>query len=145
MRRYHFLKKSEAGFSLVEALLAIALFGLLATVFAGAVWYGQETAVIAGQETRAALLAEERLAAVRSIRDEQFSNLSDGTFGLAVQDGVWSFSGSSDSTGTFTRTVTITSLDASTKEVTAEVTWAYSPERTGNVSVTSRLANWKGE
>ncbi|HYV33982.1 MAG TPA: prepilin-type N-terminal cleavage/methylation domain-containing protein, partial [Candidatus Limnocylindria bacterium] len=46
------LKKHQKGFSLVEVLLAMFIFGLLATALVGAVMYGQESAVLAGQQAR---------------------------------------------------------------------------------------------
>ena len=70
------------SFSLVEALLALALFALFVTVLAEAVIYGEQAAAAAGERGRATLLAEEGLETARNLRDISYEGLTDGTFGL---------------------------------------------------------------
>jgi hypothetical protein len=77
------------------------------------------------------------------MRDDTFSNLTDGTHGLAVSGGEWVFSGSSDTTGIFTRDVAITTIDASRKGITATIFWQQTPQRTGQVTLESRVTNWR--
>lgn len=136
---------STKGFSLVEVLLASFLFGFLVTVFVGAYIYGQDSTTLAGRRARATFLAQEALEAVRSIRDDNFSNLVDGTYGLAISGNQWIFSGSSDSTEIFTRQVTISTVDADRKQITAQITWQQNPQRTGNISLTTYLTDWAQE
>src|SRR4051812_33263427 len=101
------------GFSLVEVLLAIAIFSLVVPVFAGAVIYGQQTAVSAGQQLRATGLAEEGIEIVRSIRDENFNNLHDGVYGVGIENGILVLKPPSDTTGIFLRTLTLSSVSTS--------------------------------
>ena len=137
--------KSELGFSLVEVILAVSIFSLVATVFAGAIIYGQQSTQIAGEQVQAGQLAEEAIEAVRNIRDENYNNLQDGSFGLVVENNTWALSGSSDINGIFTRQINISTVSTSTKEIIATVTWQQNAQRTGSISVLSRLANWKGD
>ena len=130
------------GFSLVEALLAGAIFSLITTALVGSFLYGQEATVLAGKRARASFLAKEGLEAVRNIRDENFSNLVDGTHGLAVTSNQWNFSGSSDITDIFTRELQIFTINADTKQVVANVTWQQNLQRSGLVALTSYLTNW---
>ncbi len=130
------------GFSVVEVLLAASVFALLVTALTGAFLYGQESSAIAGARARAGLLAEEGLEASRSIRDGAFTNLTDGNHGLAVSGGVWTYSGTQDVSGQFTRSVTVSAVDASTKELTSTITWQQNAQRAGSVSAITRLANW---
>lgn len=130
------------GFSLVEVILSGAIFALLATTFVGAYLYGQESAMLAGNRTRAVFLAEEGLEAVRNIRDESYANLSDGTYGLALSGNQWIFSGTQDATDIFTRTVSISSVDTVRKLITSTVLWQQNPERSGSVSVNTYLTDW---
>ena len=130
------------GFSLVEVILAGAVFALLVTALVGAWLYGQEATALAGNRARAVLLAEEGLEVARNIRDPAFANLADGTYGLTTTSNQWNLSGSSDVTDIFTRQVTISSIDTKRKSTTTTVTWQQNPQRTGSVSVASRLTNW---
>ena len=134
--------QTNRGFSLVEALLAISLLSLLVTAFVGAILYGQGATATTGARGRATLLAEEGLEAVRNIRDASFASLVDGTYGLATASGVWTFSGASDTTGGFTRQITVASVNVNAKRITSTVTWSQSLQRTGSVVLDSYLENW---
>jgi len=137
------VRKRSAGFSAAEVILAGALLSLIITAFAGIQLYGYEAKIRASLRARAIMLAEEGLEAVRNIRDENFSNLTDGTFGLASFGGVWTFSGSRDMTEIYERNIIIASIDADRKTVRAIVSWAQNPQRTGSVTLTTRFTNWK--
>ena len=115
---------TSRGFSLVEVLLAVSIFTLIVTGFAGAFLYGQESTVLAGNHVRATFIAEEGLEIIRNIRDASFTNLVDGTHGLAVSGNQWVLSGSSDITDIFTRQITISTIDADTKQIVSfELMW----------------------
>lgn len=131
------------GFSLVEILLSGFLFAFLVTAFVGAYIYGQDSTSSAGRRDRAVYIAKEGLEAVRSIRDDAFSNLVDGTYGLAISSNQWVLNGSSDTTDIFTRQITIATVDADTKQVSCDVTWQQNPQRAGDVSLVTYLTNWQ--
>lgn len=135
---------NSRGFSLVEVLLAVSIFSLIVTGFVGGLLYGQESTAIAGQRERAIMLADEGLEAVRNIRDENFSNLTDGTYGLTITGNQWNISGSSDTTDIFTRQVAISAVDTKRKLVTANIAWQQNSQRTGSVSMQTYLTNWQG-
>lgn len=135
----------QAGFSVIEVVLAAATFALIVTSLFGAYYYGEVSLKTAGNRQRAVLYAEEGLEAVRNIRDNSFQNLVDGTYGLAINNGVWNLQGSTDTNSIFTRTVTISSLDVNTKQITSVVTWRNTLQRTGRVALLSHLTNWAGQ
>lgn len=137
------MKKEPSGFSLVEILLAVSVFALIVSAFVGGLIFGKQSTAQAGMRSRAVLLAEEGLEAVRNIRDQNFAILTDGAHGLVVSGNQWELSGSSDTSDIFTRSVTISTVDANRKQVTSEVTWSQSPQRTGMVSAVSYLSNWQ--
>jgi len=95
------LRTNHTGFSLVEVLLASSIFALFVTAFVGAYLYGEETTSLAGAHARATLLAEEGLEVVQNIRDESFSNLNDGSYGLVIVGTQWILSGTEDVTDVF--------------------------------------------
>lgn len=133
------------GFSTIEALLASSILILIVTAFMGAFIYGSESTVLAGQRARATFLAEEGLEAVRNMRDGSFANLSNGNKGLVISGSQWNFSGSSDITDSFyTRQIALSSVDTKRKQITSTVTWQQNAQRSGSVSLTSYLTNWRG-
>ncbi len=132
----------KPAFSLIEVLLSVALFALIVSGLTGAIIYVDQTAVLAGQQSRAVFLAEEGIEAVRNIKAAGFNNLQDGNYGLTVQNGVWAFSGSPDTTGMFTRKITITTINSAVKEVTATVTWRQNLQRNGSISIVTRLGDY---
>lgn len=139
------MPKAQLGFSLVEILLAVSIFGLLVTALVGGLIYGQESTALAGERARAVLLAEEGLEAVRNIRDAGFTNLTDGPHGLAIAANTWTLSGTSDTTDIFTRSLVISSVDATRKLITSTVSWPQNPQRTGSVVLTTYLTYWTKE
>lgn len=132
----------KSGFSLIEAILAVAVFSLLLTAFAGIFASGGQSSMLAGQRARAVFLAEEGLEAARNIRDAGFANLADGTHGLAVSGNQGTFSGSQDTSDIFTRQIVVSTVDAKRKSVTSNVTWQQNLQRTGSVALTTYLTNW---
>lgn len=141
--RMIFQRKKRKAFSLVEVLLAGAVFSLLVTALVGAYLYGEEATMLAGNRARAVFLAEEGLEAARNIRDADFANLSDGTYGLSISGNQWNFSGASDTQGIFTRSVTVAPVSAHRKSVMSTITWQQNAGRTGTVSLVAYLTNWQ--
>jgi len=136
------IQHSTRAFSSVEVLLASAIFALFVTALAGAYFYGQESNALSGNRTRAVMLVDEGIEAAKNLRDEDFSNLADGTHGLSTAGNQWSFLGSSDATGVFTRQVTVATVDADRKSITSNVTWQQNQQRSGSVSAVTYLTNW---
>jgi hypothetical protein len=135
--------RNTQGFLLVEIILTSSIFILFLTAFAGVFYYGLQSSALAGDRGRAIMLAEEGQEAVRSIKNMNFANLVDGTYGLVYASGTWSFSGGQDTSSIFTRQVTVASAGTNRKTVTVTVTWPQSPSRTGSVVISSRYTNWK--
>lgn len=134
------------GQSLVDILLAVVIFSIGATGFVLVLSESFTTARVASETIQANSLIVEAVEATKSIRDESFHNLVDGTYGLDDTSGLWEFSGSSDVIGKYTREVTISgierdgngdivesggTLDNRTKKITVDITWEISPTRTG--------------
>lgn len=136
------MENKEQGFSLVEVLLASAVFVILVTALTGAYLYGQEATAGAGNRSRALMLAEEGLEAARNIGDGGFNDLAIGAHGLAITSNTWGFSGSQDISDIFTRHIDISNIDSKRKSITSTVTWQHTPSRTGTVQLMTYIANW---
>jgi len=136
------IRRRDNGFSAVEVLLAATVFGVLVTGIIGALIYGRAGTAAAGDRQRAVFLAEEGIEAVRNIGGASYSNLTDGTFGLAQSGGAWVLSGSSDTNGAYTRQVLIAAAGIDRKAITVTVTWPQQGGGTGIVTLNSRMSNW---
>jgi prepilin-type N-terminal cleavage/methylation domain-containing protein len=129
------------GFSLVEVMLAVSIFSLIAISFSSSFIYGIESVTSAGARTRASMIALEGIEATRSIRDNDFAGLSAGSHGITLSNGKWILSGSEDVIDGFTRTITISDIDSTRKNIVSEVIWQQGP-RDGSVSLATRLTDW---
>jgi len=133
---------NNAGFSLVEVLLAVAIFVLIISTYVMAMIYGQENTALAGKRARAVLLASEGLAVMQNMGDSNFANLINGTYGLALSSNTWSLTGVSDVWDIFTREIIISSVNTNTKKVESRVSWQQNLQRQGTVSLITYLTNW---
>jgi prepilin-type N-terminal cleavage/methylation domain-containing protein len=134
----------QNGFTLVEVILAVSIFAAIVTGVIGAVTYGAASAPLSGAQARATYLAEEGLEAVRSIKDEDFYNIStaSGNFGLQLSAGKWNLQSSPDVTDIFTRTINFTQVASSESQVKSTVTWTQNGQRTGSITLTSLMDSW---
>lgn len=131
---------TQTGFSVVEVLLAVTVFGMLVTALVGAIIYARSSTATAGNRARAAAIAEEGLEAVRTIRDANFATLADGTYGLAQSANQWVFSGTQDTTDVYTRQIIVTSAGTNRKNVTSRVSWPQGAT-TAQLDVASLFTN----
>ena len=134
------------GFSLVEAILAGALFLLLALSIISVILYGQEGAALAGKRARAVYLAEEGIEATRNLQAESFTNLAVGTYSLGTTSNHWvlnAVGGGNDVIGIFNRQITISDLDSQRKNVSVAVNWTQNAQRNGSVALSTTLTNWR--
>jgi len=136
------IKYIQQGFSVVEVLLAAAVFSLLATGVIGAIVYGRASADYAGDRGQALFLAEEGIEATRNIAAASYANLVPGTYGLVQTGNQWAFSGTSDISGSYTRQIVIAAAGTNRQSVTSTVTWPEFGGTTNSVTLTSQLVNW---
>lgn len=137
------MKHTHAGFSLIEVVLSIALIAM----FASSLFVYLGTQLISSMESRRSLnaleLSREGLEASRAIRDSGWSNLSVGTHGLDFTNGVWSFQNASDTSDIFNRTIDMTDLSATERQVISTVSWRPTPGQTRTISLTTNVSNWR--
>ncbi len=154
-------KNLKKGFSIVEVLLAMAIF----TIFATGIFYlsldtiQRDTKI--NLNTEALLYAKEGIEAVRNIRDKDYLLLTNGDYGLYLNAGNWEFiAAPEDINGFYERTITIedvyrnelgeidtegTYLDPETKKITSEVVWYQKGIIPKSVSLVTYLSNWTGD
>ncbi len=154
------MKKINAGFSVIEILVAIGIFAVLATAVVPSIIQTFTIARLGDNETDATFYTQEGIEAARSIKNQAWANLTDGSYGLATGSGVWAFLGTNNTKGIYTRTETVSDiyrdisgnmqlsgctnmLDKNAKRVVATNNWNSSPTRTNNVTLETYFTNWK--
>lgn len=133
--------RKDRGFSVVEVLLAVTIFGLIVMAIVGALIYGRNSTARAGDRIRANYLAEEGLEAARNIEGSSYANLTPGTFGLSKAGGIWSLSGSADTNDGFTRSLSVALNGANRKTVTSRVEWT-GVNGIGTTNLATQMTNW---
>lgn len=152
-----FSQYEDKGFSLIEVVISVALFALIAGGGISAIIVPLSSGRGSSEVSKATQLALEGLEAVRSIRNANFTNIVGGTKGVGVSSSLWSFIGTSDVTDKFSRSINISNArrdaggtlvasggvtDPDTFVVKSDVNWSYSTGDTRNVSMSTLLTNW---
>lgn len=152
--------KQHQGQSMIELIVALGLFAVLAAGLVLAYLDAHITGRQGVEESQATFLAREGLEAVRSIRNNQWNDLTNGSHGLTKQNGYWEFAGISEPglLGKFSRTIEIAdaardgggnlvesggSVDTETKAATATVSWMLSSGRSRSLSLATYITRWK--
>lgn len=140
------MKKS---FSLIEIILAVTLFSLVAGSFIFLMIEAYRINERARDFTLATILAEEGIEAVRSIRDINFSELVSQTRSqcLAIENNRWVLKRISrrdcvELIGKFSRQVYITG-SGNQKNVSVVVSWQPASGQRRDIKLFVRLTNWR--
>lgn len=142
------IKNKDSGFSLLEMIFAIAIFSISAFVLIGIVIDSRNTTQSSGDMSKALLYAKEGIEATQTVRDNNWSNLTDGNHGLATSSvSGWVFNSTSDTIDNrYTRVINVSTSTPDyswIKKITSTVTWPISGVRTGSVSLNTFLTDWK--
>lgn len=137
------ITKKSKSFSLIEVILAIALFALLVSLVAGTIIYAKTSNLTVANHTRAMNLAREGIEAAKQIRNGDFASVADGTHGVVISGGAWALSGSYDRTDIYERTIDIATVDSNTKNVSSTVKWIDIGTKQNEVKLESLITNWK--
>jgi prepilin-type N-terminal cleavage/methylation domain-containing protein len=149
----------QRGFSLIELLLAGALFSVSAWGMAEVLVSALAADRLSEETAIASLYAEEGIEAVRSIRAGSFDALAEtASSGVAVSGGSWGFAGSEDTYGKYRRIITVAEVrrdgagnivesggdaDPDMRKVTATVIWNVTPSREDSVAIETYLTRFR--
>jgi Tfp pilus assembly protein PilV len=148
-RKIKKIKRSE-GFSLLELVLAVAIFSFSSFALATMIIDSNISTRLSADRIDALLYAKEGVEAVRSIRDNDWTawaSTTNGNYGLSINEAssTWGFSGTSDLIDNkYTRTVNIaTDSDVPTsKDVTVNIAWDLTPGRIASTTLLTIFSNW---
>ncbi|MBN2016229.1 hypothetical protein JW766_05370, partial [Candidatus Dojkabacteria bacterium] len=154
-------QKPSGGFSIIEVILAIAVFALFVTSFIGAIIYGEQSSAMAGTRGRAVFLADEAIEAVMSIRDDAWNEIIYSQSAVDTTGSRWNLTGegSTETIGPYTRVITFSDVcrdgsdnivdcpgsytDIHTKKVTVTVTWTGPTLASHTVDRVTYINNWQ--
>jgi Tfp pilus assembly protein PilV len=142
MQKVGYLIKKIKGFSLVEILLTVSIFTITVLTIVSFLSANDNSLRYATQYNEANYYLSQGLEAVKNIKDDDYSNLNNGTFGLMESANVWQLMGSSDNVNGYIRKIIITSPDASTKKATAEVSWVNVNKQTQTIYASLTFKDW---
>ena len=142
-------KNNKFGFSLLELILAVAIFSFGSFAMATLLIDSNISTQMTSSRIDALSYAKEGIEAVGSIRDNNwsaFSALADGNYGLGINSSsTWAFSSSSDLINNkYTRTVTISTdpIITSSKDVSVNVSWVTNSSSVASTTIKTVFSNW---
>ncbi len=130
------------AFSLVEIILSVAIFALVASLFIFLIIESYKINEKAQDIALATFLAEEGIEAVRSVRDANFSELKAGTYKLVIENNRWVLKTGEERIGKFTRQIIISSIDRDRRKIVSLVSWQPRSGARREVRLFSRITNW---
>ncbi len=151
------LKFNRRGFTLIELILAIAIFAVIAAGVAVPIIGNHLNSLENRKNVQANTLLTEAWEAVRSIRSNDWSDIVNGAHGLRLAGGVWEFYGTSDETDRFTRVITVSDVyrdadgdrvasggtpDPDSKQVELQISWQPTPYENRSLTAESLLTNY---
>jgi prepilin-type N-terminal cleavage/methylation domain-containing protein len=144
--------KLKSGFSLLELVLAVAIFSFSSFALATMIIDSNISTRLSADRTDALLYAKEGVEAVRSIRDNDWTSwasTTEGNHGLSINtvgsSSAWVFSGTSDLIDNkYTRTVNIAtdSEVPTSKDVAVNIAWDLTPGRIASTTLLTIFSNW---
>lgn len=155
--RIYLKLKEQAGATLVEVLVAIALTGIMLPALATALVSSHAGKASSIQQLQATSLMHEAIDATRNVREKGWTNIAtDGTYHPVISGSTWALVNGSESISGFTRQVVISSVqrnasnvivssggttDPSTKHVVVTVSWTT--PTVGSVSNDAYFTRWQ--
>lgn len=135
------------GQSLIELLIAMGVFVLAVSAITFLILDAYIADRAGHERTKASFLAEEGLEAAKSIRDNDWDDLTVGDHGLTISGSSWAFQGTeedlSDQLKEGERKITIEGVDSNRKKVTSQVAWELTETRLQDVSLVTYLTDWR--
>jgi hypothetical protein len=151
------ISRKEDGQTVVEVLVAVAIFAALSTSAVFLILGSFESVRYGGDAEVASAFAQEGIDAARSVINQGWGELPvGGPYGLSSATGYWQISGSGDAEGKFSRAVTVGqvyrdgsgniapagTLDPRTKKIVAQVTWETVAGRSNLLNLISYFSLW---
>jgi hypothetical protein len=151
---------NNRGSSLLEVIIAIALFGFICSALVSMSLGGFTSLYQGGEYVEAEAFAQEGIEAVRTIRDSAWNKLTYTTSAVTSTGNVWQFVGenSTSTLGKYSRTISFASVcrdgtntivacpgsytDLNTKQALVTVSWLSAQNVVNSIQKVTYLTNW---
>ena len=157
-----FDNRNQHGFGIIEIIVAVSLFVIVAVVGVATVAGSYSTNRLGTEETQATIFAQSGLDAVRSIKKQGWDTMFLNTdcsagCGLGNSGNSWVWSGTENVQEKFNRVITVSEVqrdgignivtsggtnDPDTRRIESMVNWNFSPNRSNSVSLITYLTNF---
>lgn len=154
--------KKENGNSLIEVIIALAIFTWFASSLTSLALGSLALATSTSKHSKAEFLAQEGMEIVNVIKSRAWNELNINQSGLQIIDNEWYFAGegTSEQIGEYSRTIFLSDvfrdenynivpstspqiiLDTFSKKVKAKVTWTSARNAQNYISYQSIVSNW---
>lgn len=138
--------KFKKGQSLLELVVAIGIFAILVSILTFFILNSLFLGKLGQEFLIANSLAEEGLEAAKSIRDNNFNDLTAGNHGLAISEGRWVFQGTEEDLSQLLREgrriVEIQEIDSNRKRVISKVRWQFNSLEIQEIRLITHFTNW---
>lgn len=155
---------NKKSFSLVELVIALGVFTIIATAGAGFLTTTYKVTTTSDQNSKAREIVNEGIEVTKFIKRQNWTNLTNGNWGIQNSGSNWAFIANQDVVGgKYTRRITISDvyreedssiavagsptaeLDQFSKNVVVNVSWVNAANITKNLSESFLITNWERE
>jgi len=147
----------KKGFSIVEIIVSVAVLGIISLATITTLIQTLSTNRLSDEYAQGSYLAAEGIEAARSVKEQNWTNLLAGTYGISSSSGYWQLSGTNNVLGKFTRTVAVSAVqrnagtivasggtvDANTMKIDSTVSWNFTPLRTNTITQSTYLTYYE--
>lgn len=134
---------NKKGFSIMEILIAVALFTISISLTITMVSDSQNVVVNRENNVIAKNLSQEGLSGASVIIKNNWYGIADGQYGLSWANNIWNLSGTQDTQSIFTRKITVVTIQNGERSIKSTITWQETPLRPQEkVELTTILTNW---
>lgn len=133
------------GTLLIDALVGLAVFAMIVTGVVTAMLLSQSGVLRSADRISAVYQNQKAIAAVRAIRDTDFAELTEGTYGIDLESGAWALQPEPIENNGYATTLTITSIGEHAVSVSAETEWNFGSQSAGSSTLVSQVYDWRRE
>jgi len=151
-------QKTKLGSSIIEIIVGIGILTFVSFSIVTLSIGAYTTSLRDTEKAQALAYLTEGVEATRAIKSYNFSDLTDGDHGLDDSSGYWDLSGSSDTVGQFTRTLTVSNINrdgttceivtsggtnyGTTKEIEVSIDWDLEAGNSTSISATQLVTDY---
>lgn len=134
-------EKFNKGFSLIEVILSLSVLAIITTIYMTSILDNEENIFLNTKRNTANNLAKEGIESVTNIRDNNFTNLIDGSYGLSEINNQVSLIPNEDIKNNYTRKIIVSSINPKLKKIEVVISWQENERRNSNITIVSYLSD----